>query len=46
MPKPGIHFPQRFVQVVLSNGATFQMPTIVKMTQPIFLDKVCCIRSS
>lgn len=40
MVKPGIHFPQQFVTVVLRNGATFQMSTIVKMTQPIFLEQV------
>jgi hypothetical protein len=45
MPKPGVHFPQKFITVVLSNGATFQMSTIVSMKQPIFLEKVCGPRS-
>lgn len=41
MVKPGIHYPQQFITVVLRNGATFQMSSIVKMSQPIFLEQVC-----
>lgn len=43
MVKPGIHYPQQFVTVVLRNGATFQMSSIVKMTQPIFLEQVLAL---
>jgi hypothetical protein len=41
MVKPGIHFPTKFITLVLRNGATVNVASIVNMTQPIFLEKVC-----
>lgn len=41
MVRPGIHFPETFITLVLRNGATVRVSSILNMSHPKFLDKVC-----
>lgn len=40
MVRPGVHFPRTMITLVLRNGATVQVPSILTMAQPWFLNKV------
>jgi hypothetical protein len=42
MVKPGIHYPETLITLVLSNGATVRVGSIVNMKLPVFLNVVRC----
>jgi hypothetical protein len=40
MVRPGVHFPQTLYTLVLRNGATVRVSSVVNMPFPKFLDRV------
>lgn len=40
MVRPGLHPITRYYTMVLRNGATVQLPTMIDLSQPVFTDIV------